>query len=95
MVLKYRINFYLDQMPFDKRKDSITQLPDILEVSRKTFDRWRSIKLVENKSIPADKLRTLSIFFSLTMEDLFAYEDKNVQLITGSDNLAKELGLSK
>lgn len=71
--LKYKILEKLEQLNFKEYEIAFQELPRILKISPRTFQRYLKTRIYEDYSIPGDSLVKLSQFFNCTIEDLLNY----------------------
>lgn len=71
---KYLIHQKLRQLRHDEYLVAKQKLPTVLNVNKRTFQRWMYLTLEDRLEIPADKLAILAKYFGCKMEDMFNYE---------------------
>ncbi|HCQ30238.1 MAG TPA: hypothetical protein DIU39_08135 [Flavobacteriales bacterium] len=67
---KYTIDEKLKNLPKDKYKQALKEIPKYLDISERQFQNYRYAKKDSKTNITADKLHKLSKYFNCTMEDL-------------------------
>lgn len=77
---KYAIYDRLMHMNVQEYKVVLNKLPLILNVSRRTFERYIYATMDETTQISADRLAIVAKFLNCSMEDLINYEVPRVTL---------------
>lgn len=72
--LKYKIQEKLEQLNYKDYGTAIQELPKVLGITPRTFQRYLKTRVYEDYSIPSDCLVKLSQFFSCRVEDLLNYD---------------------
>lgn len=72
--LKYKIQEKLEELNYRDYQTAIQELPRILKISPRTFQRYLKTRIYEDYSIPGDSLVKLSQFFNCTIEDLLNFD---------------------
>ena len=69
-VFKYRINEMLNKLTVKDYRKAILVIPQLLNVSQKTFNNYRKIKLDDKQDIPHEKVVILEKLFDIKPGDL-------------------------
>lgn len=72
--LKYKIQEKLESLSYKDYGIAIQELPKVLQISRRTFQRYLKTRVYESYSIRSDDLVKLSKFFNCKIEDLLNYD---------------------
>lgn len=96
---KYKIDHYLEQLPIGEYQTILQKLPEHLGISKRTFNRWRNIKLTDNTEIPVDKMFLIALLFEVRIEDMFTQKPTKISISElerhALSDLAATLGLHK
>lgn len=71
---KYRIQEYLNGLPYDDYRIAKNKLPLALGVSKRTFERWMYLTTGDKLEIPADKLAIIAKYLGKQIEEFFNYK---------------------
>lgn len=69
-VFKYRINELLNKFSVSEYKKAMLLIPQLLNVSQKTLNNYRNIKIDDLQDIPHEKVVILEKLFGLEPGDL-------------------------
>ncbi|MFD1255745.1 hypothetical protein ACFQ3S_02970 [Mucilaginibacter terrae] len=64
-TFKYRIDEFLNQLPVLQYRHAMRLIPELLDVSPRTFANYRNIKLNDSRDIPHEKVALLEKLFAL------------------------------
>ena len=78
--LKYKINEKLEELCYRDYHTAIQELPRVLGISPRTYQRYLKTRLYERYSVPSDDLVKLSQFFDCKIEDLLNYDPPPLRL---------------
>ncbi len=78
--LKYKIQEKLESLSYKDYGIAIQELPKVLQISRRTFQRYLKTRVYESYSIRSDDLVKLSKFFNCKIEDLLNYDPPPLKL---------------
>jgi len=67
---KFLIEQKLKELDVVAHKTAMKELPDILDVSRTTLFKWRTVKVGDKLDIPSTKLAILAKFLGCKVEEL-------------------------
>ncbi|WP_027421071.1 helix-turn-helix domain-containing protein [Crocinitomix catalasitica] len=70
IVYKYSILDRIKTRSFHEYELFRKYMPEALDVSKRTFDRWLNLHLDEPGQIPVDKLASIATYFNVQIEDL-------------------------
>jgi len=76
LELKYRIKNKLESLPYREYMGAVDILPEMLEISQASFQRYLSAKVDDDVSIPVEELIILAEFFGCRVEELLNYKPK-------------------
>ena len=71
---KYLIQEKLELLSYKDYQTATQQLPEVLGISPRTFQRYLKTRVFEHYSIPSDDLVKLSQFFNCKVEELLNYD---------------------
>jgi hypothetical protein len=69
-VFKYRINEMLNKLTVKDYRKAILVIPQLLNISQKTFNNYRKIKLDDKQDVPHEKVVILEKLFDIKPGDL-------------------------
>jgi hypothetical protein len=69
-IFKYRIDELLNQFPVSQYRLAMKLIPQMLDISPKTFANYRNIKLNDSQDIPHEKVALLEKLFALQPGEL-------------------------
>jgi glutamate mutase epsilon subunit len=69
-VFKYRINEMLNKLTVKDYRKAILVIPQMLNISQKTFNNYRKIKLDDKQDVPHEKVVILEKLFDIKPGDL-------------------------
>lgn len=96
---KYRIKENLEKISHSDYMEAKRVLPRLLNINKRTFERYMYVRLVDDYDIPACHLALLAYYFNCQMEEMINYSP--AQMLSKemkSDpikDLAAKLGLTK
>jgi hypothetical protein len=95
--LKFLIEEKLDSLPYSQRKEALQILPAMLDISRLTFYKYRTIRRDENQDIPSTKLATLAGYFNCKVEDLIniSIDVSHIENVDPAPKTAGQFGLTR
>jgi hypothetical protein len=70
IIFKYRIDELMNQFPVLQYRLAMRLIPQLLDVSPKTFANYRNIKLNDSQDIPHEKVALLEKLFALEPGEL-------------------------
>lgn len=70
LVFKYRINEMLNKLTVKDYRKAILVIPQILNISQKTFNNYRKIKLDDKQDVPHEKVVILEKLFDINPGEL-------------------------
>lgn len=70
IIFKYRIDELMNQFPVSQYRLAMRLIPQLLDVSPKTFANYRNIKLNDSQDIPHEKVVLLEKLFALEPGEL-------------------------
>jgi len=73
-ALKYTIKEKLELLSYRDYGIAIQELPRVLKINPKTFQRYLKTRVYGHYSIPSDDLVKLAQFFNCKVEDLLNYD---------------------
>ena len=92
---KYKINFYLDQLTHKEYNKATKNLPSIIGVSRRTFDRWRNLEYGSKTDASLDKMYLIATYLQVGLEDLFQKKPTPIEMpVDDLTKKAQQYGLS-
>jgi hypothetical protein len=71
---KYKIQEFLNSLPYEDYRIAKNKLPLALGVSKRTFERWMYLTHDDRLEVPADKLAIIAKFLGKKIEDFFNYK---------------------
>lgn len=71
---KYKIQEFLNGLPYDDYRIAKNKLPLALGVSKRTFERWMYLTNEDRLEVPADKLAIIAKYLDKKMEEFFNYK---------------------
>jgi hypothetical protein len=69
-VFKYRINEMLNKLTVKDYRKAILVIPQLLNISQKTFNNYRKIKLDDKQDLPHEKVVILEKLFDINPGEL-------------------------
>jgi hypothetical protein len=98
-IYRYKIKEKLEIFTYPDYVLAKRTLPKVLQINKRTFEKYMYTKVQENYDMPANHLAMLAKFFNCKMEDLINYVPQSYT-IDGfvrqeTTKLASQLGLTK
>lgn len=78
--LKYKIKEKLEELSYRDYQTAIRELPKVLQITPRTFQRYLKTRVYERYSVPSDDLVKLSQFFNCKIEELLNYDPPPLRL---------------
>lgn len=98
-VYKYKIKENLENLSFADYLSAKKTLPRLLNINKRTFEKYIYLRLIDSYDIPAKHIAMLAYYFRCKMEDMLNYSPSQIMFKEMRRNpheeLAARLGLTK
>lgn len=99
IIYRYKIKEYLEAFTYPDYLLVKKTLPEVLNINKRTFEKYMYTKVEQNYDMPANHLAMLAKFFTCKMEGLINYVPQSFTIDEFSQQkttkLASQLGLTK
>ena len=98
-VYKYKIKENLEKFSYFDYSEAKRALPRLLNINKRTFEKYMYVRLNDRYDIPARHLAILAYYFRCKMEEMINYSPSQIMYKEmrrdPHEELAAKLGLTK